>query len=177
MKTSHASPALSLALALVLVPGAAGAGARQDHHAAHAGDATPATQRDRAADNAAPGPEAAVPANHVKWTPDAPLVKGMGDVRRAMAQLEHLSMGHLGAGDVRTLATDIDVAIEYMFANCRLDPEPDVALHGVLARLMAGTQALRLDPADASPLAGMREAMEDYGRLFDDPARAAAPPG
>jgi hypothetical protein len=56
-----------------------------------------------------------------------------------------------------------------MFANCKLEAEPDIALHGVLARLMAGTQALRADPASAAPVAGMRSAVTDYARLFDDP--------
>ena len=56
-----------------------------------------------------------------------------------------------------------------MFANCDLEPEPDVALHGILARLMAASEALREAPADPAPVAGMREALADYGRLFDDP--------
>ena len=56
-----------------------------------------------------------------------------------------------------------------MFANCKLEPEPDLALHGVLARLMAGTRSLHAHPADAAPVAAMRAAVQDYGRLFDDP--------
>ena len=68
------------------------------------------------------------------------------------------------------MAGDVDAAVESMFANCRLEPEPDVALHGILARLMAGSKALRDAPADPAPVGPMRDALADYERLFDDPA-------
>ena len=157
--------AAALVLALVLVPGRAAAQephaghathVAQDAHAAHGGLETPA-----------PSP---VPAGHRPWAPDPPLRQGMARVREAMAGLAHHEMGHLGESTVLALADGIDEAIADMFAHCKLDPEPDIALHGVLARLMAGTQALRADPASAAPVAAMRAAMADYARLFDDPA-------
>lgn len=161
-----------LALALAIVPGLASA--QQDHgtHAAHARSAEPTSAAH--VHEAALAPAAVVPAGHVQWTPDAPLVDGMRRVRKAVATLAHLEMGHLGEGNVLTVAGDIDAAIEYMFANCELAPEPDVALHGILSRLMAGSQALRAAPADAAPVADMRAALADYALLFDDPAAAAA---
>lgn len=163
---------LALALGLALAPAPAAA---QDTHAGHAtgprGD-THAGHDARAADAAV-----AVPADHVRWTPDAPLVEGMARVREAMTGLAHHEMGHLGESNVLVLAADIDDAIEFMFASCKLDAAPDVALHGLLARLMAGTQALRADPADAAPVAGMRAALVDYGLLFDDPETGAGDDG
>lgn len=153
---------LALGLSLASAPAAA-----QDTHAGHAphavGDAH-AAHGARAADTATP-----VPADGVRWTPDAPLIEGMARVREAMTGLAHHEMGHLGESNVLVLAGDIDDAIEYMFANCKLDAEPDVALHGLLARLMAGTQALRAQPSNAAPVADMRAAVADYGLLFDDP--------
>src|SRR5690606_5016495 len=98
---------------------------------------------------------------------------GMSRVRKAVATLAHLEMGHLDARQVLTVADDIDAAIEDMFANCRLAPEPDVALHGILARLMAASKALREVPEDPAPAATMRAALADYARLFDDPAATA----
>ena len=160
MNRLSAIPALILALGLGLATTPAAAAA-QDQHAGHAAHA----------DHAA-GPASQVPANHVPWTPDAPLIEGMARVREAMTGLAHHEMGHLGASNVVVLATDIDDAIEYMFANCKLEAAPDVALHGLLARLMAGTQALRADPASAAPVADMRAAVLDYARLFADPGVA-----
>lgn len=160
-----------LALALAIVPGLAIA---QHDHGAHAAQTPPAEANSSThAHHTADAPAAVVPAGHVRWAPDAPLVDGMGQVRKAVATLAHLEMGHLGEANVLTLAGDVDAAIEYMFANCELDPEPDVALHGILARLMAGSQALRAAPADPTPVTVMRAALADYGRLFDDPAAAA----
>ncbi|NZA28548.1 DnrO protein [Luteimonas sp. SJ-92] len=124
------------------------AGAHADHQAHHA---------------------AAVPvdADHVRWTPDAPLMAGM---RRAHGALERLDRAQSPDREqVLRMAGAVDDAVADMFANCELPTEPDVALHGLLARLMAGAAALREDPADREALAPMHAALEDYPRLFDDP--------
>lgn len=170
--------ALPVLLAMSLAAAPALAAPQHDHrahaghgdHAAHAAQTAHGTHADHAHHGHHAPAGSDIPADHVRWTPDAPLMQGMARVRAAMETLAHHEMGHLAPEQARALAVEIDGAIEYMFANCRLDPEPDVALHGVLARLMAGTRALREDPADATPVAGMREAVADYGRLFDDPA-------
>jgi cytochrome c5 len=105
------------------------------------------------------------PDRHVRWMPDAPLVEGMARVRTALRALDPPREG----ATVQASADEIDAAIRYMFENCRLDTEPDVALHAILARLMAGTRALRADPADANPVRDMHAAVENYERLFEDP--------
>lgn len=165
-----------LALSLALAPAIALA---QHDHASHAAAADHAAHDAHAAHAAHGGHDAhaapvVIPADHVPWTPDAPLQEGMARVRRAMAALAHHDMGHMDDNGVLAQAAAVDGAIEYMFANCSLEPEPDIALHGLLARLMAGTQALREHPGDAAPLAGMRAALDDYARLFDDPGADAA---
>lgn len=105
----------------------------------------------------------------VRWTPDAPLQEGMRRLRDTVAGLEHHEKGQLEPARVQALASEVDAAVEFLFSNCKLDTDPDVALHGLLARLMAGAQALHDDPADISVVASMRAAVQDYPRLFDDP--------
>lgn len=129
-----------------------------DHHAAHHGALE-------------------IPADHVPWTPDEPLMNGMRRVSTAVDGLAHHEMGHLDDEQVLALSGEVDAAIAYMFAHCSLEPEPDIALHGLLARLMAGTRDLKEDPASATPVAGMRAAVEDYPKLFEDPEFAAGPQG
>ncbi|QOW21714.1 hypothetical protein [Novilysobacter avium] len=150
-------------------------------HGSHAQDAhAHDTQRHDTHAHADHHPEAAVmpiPADHVKWEPDAPLMEGMRRMREAMAGLHHHQMGHLNDTQVDQLATQVDEAAAYMFANCKLEAEPDVALHGVLARLMAGAEALHADPADPAPVADMSAALADYPRLFDDPGFSDAKTG
>ena len=125
-----------------------------DAHAAHA--AHPAAAADIAAD-------------HQRWEPDAPLREGMRRMRTAVDALSHGEHGHLDPAQVQRLAKNVEDAAGYMFQNCTLAPEPDAALHGVLARLLGGARALAADPADTGPVTGMREALADYPRLFDDP--------
>ena len=110
-----------------------------------------------------------VPADHVRWKPDAPLVAGMSQVRTAIAGLE----GQPDAATVAARADDIDAAIKFMFANCKLEPTPDTALHGVLARMMQASQALHASPADLAPLHELDAALKNYERMFDDPNHAA----
>src|SRR3546814_11665123 len=45
------------------------------------------------------------------------------------------------------LASEIEQSVNYLFANCRLEPAADAALHGLLAQLLQGAAALRRDPA------------------------------
>src|SRR3546814_11827790 len=86
----------------------------------------------------------------------------MSRVRTALDGLE--SESHPDDATVAALATDIDSAVDYMFANCQLPPEPDVALHAVLARLMANTRALKADPSDGPPVADLHAAVHHYER-------------
>ncbi len=111
-----------------------------------------------------------VPDGHVRWIPDAPLLEGMRRVRTAVADLDAQPAPAREPAAVAASAAEVDAAIAYMFANCELAPEPDVALHAILARLMAGIRALRADPADAGAVEGMRAAVDHYHALFDDPA-------
>lgn len=145
-------PALALAMACTApVPALA------QHHM-HAAQAVPAQSWP-----AAPGHRHAT---------DAALRKGMADIRIAVGMLGHAEHGHLDAAQVRRLAADIEGAIGGIVAECKLDPQADAALHGIIGRLGAGVAALKAHPGDATPVAGMREALEDYARVFDDPGAA-----
>ena len=166
--------ALALGLALGLAAGCtqdaqpvAAASAETAVEAAHA-DGHAADAQDAAHDHAgteALGVDYPIPGSHEPWAPDAPLVEGMSRVRAAIAALD----GHLDAATVTARAADVDAAIEYMFANCSLPTEPDIALHAILARLMAGSSALKDNPADHAAVADMHGAVENYEQLFDDP--------
>lgn len=173
---------IPLALALALAVGTLASGCAQDAAPAPDTEATTAVEQaaagppaDATADDAhahdvshALGMEVPVPDNHVPWQPDAPLMEGMSRIRAAIDGLEQAGP-QPDAATVLAHAADVDAAIDYMFENCTLPPEPDVALHGVLARLMAGSQALQGNPADLAPLQDMAAAVANYERLFDDP--------
>lgn len=104
-----------------------------------------------------------------RWASDAPLREGMRRMREAMEGLSRHESDGLAGTQVHELATAVDEALAFMFANCELEPEPDHALHLILAQLMVGSRALHANPSDSAPVASMRVALEDYARQFDDP--------
>lgn len=163
-----AQPAGNDATAAVEAEAAADVAAADEHATdVHADDAHADEEHAHAVANAG-GTDFPVPANHVRWTPDAALIEGMSRVRTALAGLEAES--HPDDATITALATEIDDAIAYMFANCKLPTEPDIALHAILARLMADSDALKANPSDGSPVADMHDALHNYAQLFDDPA-------
>lgn len=169
-----------LALAIVMIVGGCSQREQADAHA----DSAPTTaaadhnahaqpmhdDADHAADDHSTSDVAAAlptpPAT--PWPSDAPLREGMRQMHQAVNALGHAERGHLDATQTSAAAQQVQDAANFMFANCKLAPEPDAALHGVLATLMGGAAALKANPADTSPVASMREAVALYPRMFED---------
>lgn len=150
---------LSLALGLaLLLPLSALAG---EHAHAEAAD-------QHAHETAASARDAAAPTT--RWQPDAPLSRGMQRVRAATAALEHGEHGHLDAAQVQGIAAELRAAVDEMFANCRLDPEPDAALHPLLARVLTASRALSGGEFDQAALEELRAVLARYPELFADAA-------
>lgn len=103
-----------------------------------------------------------------RWATDAPLRAGMLRVRVAAEALEPLAQGSMEPALVRAQADEIDAAVNAMFADCRLEPAPDAALHELLAKLLTASSALRAAPDDAAPLAALHAVLTRYPELFDD---------
>ena len=108
-----------------------------------------------------------VPANG--WSTDAPLRQGMGRIRLSVDALGHYQLGHMGAEQAVEMAANVEQDVNFLIANCKLDPDADAALHGIIAKLLKGAQALKANPADLAAIAPMRDAMAEYARDFDDP--------
>lgn len=102
------------------------------------------------------------------WATDAPLRRGMRAVREATSVLEHYEMGHLDDAQRDAAVAKIDAAVQDMFANCKLEADADVALHGLLAKFMAGAEAARTGVFTKAELTAMQDALVSYPQLFDD---------
>ena len=133
-------------LAALAVPVAQAQSAHHDHAAHTAATQTP-TQR---------------------WTTDAPLRAGMRNLREATETLNHYEMGHLDDVQRDNAVEKIDAAIKDMVANCKLKPEADAALHGLLAKFIAGAGAARAGKFSKAELVPMQEALALYPQMFDD---------
>lgn len=162
-----------LVLSGITAPAAAAEPPSADH-AAHASHAMPAAQDPHAA-HAAPDAAHAVNAPTQRWASDAALREGMGRVQAAIKELRHHELGHMPPAAAREQAAQIEAAIRFLFANCKLAPDADAALHQILLPLLQAAQRLQGDPADRSTVAALRAAVAPYPRQFDDPGWPLAP--
>jgi hypothetical protein len=99
---------------------------------------------------------------------DAPLRKGMAKIHAGLDELRHYEMSHMPQALAIEQVAAIQSAIDTLFATCKLDPEADAALHGLLVPRMTAMQAFRKNPEDTSSIAAMRQAVSAYYRIFDD---------
>lgn len=150
MKARHFTLLLSSTLFCTALP--VSAQHTHDEHESHAATAAPV----------------AIPAQ--RFATDAPLREGMSRINGALDALAHYEMGHMPQSIAVERVDAIKQATDYLFANCKLDPKADAALHSMLVPLLNGIQAFEKDPADTSTVATMRQAVADYPRVFDDPS-------
>lgn len=107
-----------------------------------------------------------------RWQTDAPLRDGMGQIREAFApQMVALHKNKLTPDQYKQLATRTEAQVGNVVANCKLPPDADAALHGILAEIGEGTQAMAGKSA-MKPREGALKvvaALDKYGQTFDHP--------
>lgn len=147
--------ALSLAAGLGATSGAFAQS--HEHGHAHDGHAAPAAP--------------AKPAAGKKWASDAPLRKGMETIRAlTTSSLHKAHEGKLTAAEYAALGSQVDGEIKTIFAQCKLAPEADQALHGVLAQMMEGSKIMQAK--EGKPVNGLMKivsGLNQYGELFEHP--------
>ena len=108
-----------------------------------------------------------------KWETDAPLRKGMSEIRDAFARdKDAIHAGKMSAQRYAALAKTIDTQVAYMVANCKLPPEADAQLHLIIAELMQASSAMQGKDKKVPARAGAEKAaaaIAAYGRHFDHP--------
>lgn len=111
--------------------------------------------------------------NDQKWPTDASLRQGMTHIRETLTpSLPAIEEDKLAAGDYEQLAARIDSEVAFIVQNCHLDKEADAMLHVVLARLMAGTNAMAGKDKQLTRQEGAMQvvqALKDYGDYFTHP--------
>ncbi len=153
-------PALAFAGGHAHDPSDAPAGA---HAGAKAGEAAHAAHAP-----APPAADAPLPAG-APWPADEPLSRGMARVRAATTALDHAAHGHLDPVQVKGIAAELRSAVQMMFAECRLEPAPDAALHPLLASVLDAAGALE-QGFDARALESLQAVVARYPALFVDAA-------
>ncbi|HEX4854900.1 hypothetical protein [Arenimonas sp.] len=146
-----------------------------DHDGANAAQDAPAGQATHGHDAAASAVEADGDEDHAedalpetRWAPDAPLREGMRRVRAATSALSHAAHGHLDEAQVQAVAVELEAAVQDMIARCQLAPEPDAALHPLLARVLRASAALAAEGFDPAVLTELEAVLARYPQLFED---------
>ncbi len=93
-----------------------------------------------------------------KWQTDAPLRKGMENIRAVLATRQK----------PEALAELINAEVAYIVQNCKLPEEADAQLHLLIAELLAGADAMKGEhPREGAER--VARALDRYGELFDHP--------
>lgn len=105
------------------------------------------------------GQEAKLVLDHgKKWQTDAPLRKGMENIRAAMA----------AKGEYAAKADRVNAEVAYIVQNCKLPEDADAQLHLVIAELLGGAEAMKGEHAGDGAKRVAR-ALHAYGEFFDHP--------
>lgn len=97
------------------------------------------------------------------WASDAPLRQGM------QAILDAVVAAVRAQGEGPALAAELRAQIDFLFANCRLEPEADAALHGILAELLLSAQRLEAGASAVEEHDALHASLQRYGQLFQHP--------
>ncbi len=92
-----------------------------------------------------------------RWATDQVLRTGMQRIHEAVQQ------------NSPQLARTTREQVDYLIAHCELEPEADATLHGIIAQLLAGAQALSQDPRSTEGLEKIHHALRQYPEYFDHP--------
>jgi hypothetical protein len=103
-----------------------------------------------------------------RWETDEPLRTAMSGIREDVAKnLPAYHESRLQPADAEALAAAVEGNVNYMIANCQLEPEPDAVLHVMIGRMMGAIAAMRADPASAEGMPQLVSVVNDYQATFD----------
>lgn len=108
--------------------------------------------------------------NGKQWPTDPPLRAGMEGIRHDLeAVLPQLHAGTLSGEQSARLAKNVRGHVDNMIRQCKLPPDVDAQLHGVLAEIATGADTLEGKNNPSSGALHILQALDRYGRHFDHP--------
>ncbi|HMO49326.1 MAG TPA: hypothetical protein PKB14_25295 [Rubrivivax sp.] len=114
-----------------------------------------------------------------KWSTDAPLRKGMDNIRGLVApKLQAAHAGTLQPAQYRELAGQVEQQVAFIVQNCKLAPDADAQLHLLIADIGSGVDAMNGKTAGTQAADGLlrvTQALNQYQTHFDHPGFLAVP--
>ena len=105
-----------------------------------------------------------------QWATDEGLREGMTRLRTSVNRaIPHDPAQPLKADAAIRLQKDVDAAVSYMIANCKLPGAADAALHGLLIELLKGAEALSEEAEREKGVQQIVSTLERYPEVFAAP--------
>lgn len=105
-----------------------------------------------------------------KWATDAPLRQGMEAIHTGLAAaLPAFEKGAFTSAEAAALAGTVTSQVQFLLANCKLEPDADAQLHIVIGQMMSAVEAMVGDPASAAGVPRLHESVQLYGDYFEHP--------
>ncbi len=108
-----------------------------------------------------------------KWETDVPLQQGMLKIRAAVeGDLPAVHAGKFSDAQYQALGGAVEQQITYIVENCKLAPQADAVLHGVIAELVDGVDVVTGKKAVSDRSKGvvhLVKALDNYGTYFAHP--------
>lgn len=109
-----------------------------------------------------------------RYATDATLREQMRAIRGNVLALDHYGHAHITKELATQLADQITGHVNTIIVNCKLPPDADAALHGIIGPLLQNASALKADPGRNDAVTAMHKALDQYARTFDDPDFSAS---
>ena len=77
--------------------------------------------------------------------------------------------GGLSAETATALANEVQTQVQFLIANCKLEPAADAQLHLVIGQMLAAADALSKEPMSKEGMPRLHEAVQLYGDHFEHP--------
>ncbi|MCW9013367.1 MAG: hypothetical protein OQL06_06250 [Gammaproteobacteria bacterium] len=103
-----------------------------------------------------------------KWSTDAPLREGMQSINKAA--MEATTAFHhdaLTKSDAEKLAQHINNTVNYLVANCKLEPQADAVLHVLIGDLLSAADTLSNQPLSSQGLPRIINTLQLYPKYFE----------
>ena len=105
-----------------------------------------------------------------KWHTDAALRQGMQHIHKAaMAATGAFHQAVLSQAEADKLAKLVNQQVDYLVANCKLEPQADAVLHVLIGDLLAGAGELSKQASSSDGLPRIVGALQQYPNYFDHP--------
>ncbi len=103
-----------------------------------------------------------------KWKTDAPLRQGMQTindaVRKAVPAYHHET---LTKNDAEQLASHINDQVNYLIANCKLEPGADATLHVLIGNLLTAATKVSNEPLSPQGMPHLVKTLQLYPDYFE----------